>query len=117
MVEVWAIRAATGPRWLLTVLATTLLGVGLLTQVEGFRQALRLHPIEALLESIEAVAIGVVCAALSLDYGRIAGPLRQRGPTQSDQALLMPIGLPPMQQGKRRFPLTLNLIGVYALGS
>lgn len=65
-VEVWAIGAATGPRWLLTVLAVTLLGVGLLTQVEGFRQSLSLHPIEALLESIEAVAIGVVCAALSL---------------------------------------------------
>lgn len=65
-VEVWVIGAATDPRWLLTVIATTLVGVGLLTQVEGFRQALHLHPLEALLESIEAVAIGVVCAALAL---------------------------------------------------
>ncbi len=32
-VEVWAIGAATGPRWLLTVLSITLIGVGLLTQV------------------------------------------------------------------------------------
>ncbi|PZV04834.1 MAG: TIGR02587 family membrane protein [Leptolyngbya sp.] len=65
-VEVWVIGAATDPHWLLTVLATTLVGVGLLTQVEGFRQTLHLHPLEALLESIEAVAIGVVCAALAL---------------------------------------------------
>ncbi len=65
-VEVWAIGEATRPRWLLLVLAATLVGVSLLTQVEGFRQTLSLHPLEALLESVEAVAIGVVCAALAL---------------------------------------------------
>lgn len=65
-VEVWSIGAATDSRWLLAVLAATLVGVGLLTQVEGFRQTLSLHPLEALLESIEAVAIGVVCATLAL---------------------------------------------------
>jgi putative integral membrane protein (TIGR02587 family) len=65
-VEVWSLGATTDSRWLLVVLAITLVGVGLLTQVEGFRQALRLHPLEAMLESIEAVAIGAVCAALAL---------------------------------------------------
>ena len=65
-VEVWAIGEATGSRWLLVVLVATLVGVGLLTQVEGFRQTLSLNPLEALLESIEAVAIGVVCATLAL---------------------------------------------------
>lgn len=65
-VEVWLIGSTTGPRWQLVVLAVTLAGVALLTQVEGFRQTLSLHPLEALLESIEAVAIGVVCAALAL---------------------------------------------------
>lgn len=65
-VEVWAIGEATGPRWLLLVLATTLVVVGLLTQVEGFRQTLSLQPLEVFLESIEAVAIGVVCATLAL---------------------------------------------------
>ncbi|MBE9109623.1 TIGR02587 family membrane protein [Nodosilinea sp. LEGE 07298] len=65
-VEVWSIGAATDPRWLLAVLAATLVGVGLLTQVEGFRQTLSLHPLEALLESIEAVAIAVICATLAL---------------------------------------------------
>jgi putative integral membrane protein (TIGR02587 family) len=65
-VEVWTIGEATNPGWLLLVLTVTLVGVGLLTQVEGFRQTLSLHPLEAFLETIEAVAIGVVCAALAL---------------------------------------------------
>lgn len=65
-VEVWSIGEATTPRWLLLVLAVTLVGVGLLTQVEGFRQTLSLQPLEAFLETIEAVAIGAVCAAIAL---------------------------------------------------
>ncbi|HZG38700.1 MAG TPA: TIGR02587 family membrane protein [Nodosilinea sp.] len=65
-VEVWTIGAATDSLWLLVVLGATLVGVGLLTQVEGFRQTLSLHPLEVLLESIEAVSIGVVCATLAL---------------------------------------------------
>ncbi|MBE9139702.1 TIGR02587 family membrane protein [Nodosilinea sp. LEGE 07088] len=65
-VEVWSIGAATSSRWLLAVLLATLVGVGLLTQVEGFRQALSLNPLEVFLESLEAVAIGTVCAALAL---------------------------------------------------
>ncbi len=65
-VEVWSIGSTTEPWWLLTVLATTLVVVWLLTQVEGFRQTLTLNPLEAVLESIEAVGIGVACAAISL---------------------------------------------------
>jgi len=65
-VEVWSIGSATGSWWLLAVLGVTLLVVWLLTQVEGFRQTLRLHPIEAVMESVEALGIGVVCAALAL---------------------------------------------------
>ncbi|MGF1567039.1 MAG: TIGR02587 family membrane protein [Nodosilinea sp.] len=65
-VEVWAIGSATGSWWLLAVLAFTLLGVWLLTQVEGFRQTLSLHPLEAVMESIEAIGIGVMCAAVAL---------------------------------------------------
>jgi putative integral membrane protein (TIGR02587 family) len=65
-VEVWSIGSATSSRWLLAVLLTTLVGVGLLTQVEGFRQTLSLNPLEVFLESIEAVAIGTVCATLAL---------------------------------------------------
>ncbi|MEO1070144.1 MAG: TIGR02587 family membrane protein, partial [Cyanobacteria bacterium J06638_6] len=65
-VEVWSIGSATSSRWLLAVLLVTLMGVGLLTQVEGFRQTLSLNPLDAFLESVEAVAIGTVCAALAL---------------------------------------------------
>ncbi|TVQ14545.1 MAG: TIGR02587 family membrane protein [Leptolyngbya sp. DLM2.Bin27] len=62
----WTIGEATNPGWLLVVLSVTLVGVGLLTQVEGFRQTLSLQPLEAFLETIEAVAIGAVCAFLAL---------------------------------------------------
>jgi putative integral membrane protein (TIGR02587 family) len=65
-VEVWSIGSATEPWWLLTVLAITLVVVWLLTQVEGFRKTLTLHPLEAVLESVEAVGIGVACAAIAL---------------------------------------------------
>jgi putative integral membrane protein (TIGR02587 family) len=65
-VEVWSIGSATEPWWLLTVLAITLVVVWLLTQVEGFRKTLTLNPLEAVLESIEAVGIGIACAALAL---------------------------------------------------
>jgi len=65
-VEVWSIGAATEPWWLLTVLAVNLLVVWLLTQVEGFRKSLSLNPLEAILESFEAIGIGVICAALAL---------------------------------------------------
>ncbi len=65
-VEVWSIGSSAGAWWLLTVLGATLLVAWLLTQVEGFRQTLRLHPLEAVMESVEALGIGVVCAALAL---------------------------------------------------
>lgn len=65
-VEVWSIGSSTEPQRLLAVLATTLLVVWLLTQVEGFRQALALNPLQAVLESVEAVGIGLVCAAIAL---------------------------------------------------
>ena len=38
----------------------------LLTQLEGFRKSLSIHPIETVLESIEAVGIGIICAAIAL---------------------------------------------------
>lgn len=65
-IEVWAIGSATAPANLLAVLSTTLVVVWLLTQVEGFRRTLTLRPLETVMESIEAVGIGVVCAAIAL---------------------------------------------------
>lgn len=65
-VEVWSIGSSTHPTRLLGVMAATLLLVWLLTQVEGFRQAIALKPLGAILESIEAVGIGLICAAIAL---------------------------------------------------
>lgn len=65
-VEVWAIGSSAQPPLLLTVLGATFVVVLLLTEIEGFRRTLSLHPLEAVLESIEALGIGLICAAIAL---------------------------------------------------
>ena len=65
-VEVWAIGSSTDAVRLLGVQAATFVVVLLLTQIEGFRRSLTIQPIETVLESIEALGIGIVCAAISL---------------------------------------------------
>ena len=65
-VEVWAIGSSTDPIRLLWVQAATFIVVLLLTQIEGFRRSLSINPIETVLESIEALGIGIVCAAIAL---------------------------------------------------
>ena len=65
-VEVWSIGSAAQSPLLLGVLGTTFIIVLLLTEIEGFRRTLTLHPLEAILESIEALGIGLVCAAIAL---------------------------------------------------
>jgi putative integral membrane protein (TIGR02587 family) len=65
-VEVWAIGSSTGPFRLLAVQAATFVIVLLLTQIEGFRRSRAIHPIETVLESIEALGIGIICAAIAL---------------------------------------------------
>lgn len=65
-VEVWAIGSATGSGRLLGVQAVTFVVVLFLTQVEGFRRSLTINPIETVLESIEALGIGIICAAIAL---------------------------------------------------
>ena len=65
-VEVWAIGSSTGAIRLLAVQAATFVVVLLLTQIEGFRRSLSIHPVETVLESIEALGIGIVCAAIAL---------------------------------------------------
>ncbi|MEL6353685.1 MAG: TIGR02587 family membrane protein [Cyanobacteria bacterium J06627_28] len=65
-VEVWAIGSATDAFRLLAVQAVTFVVVLLLTQIEGFRRSLSINPIETVLESIEALGIGIVCAAIAL---------------------------------------------------
>jgi putative integral membrane protein (TIGR02587 family) len=65
-VEVWSIGSATQPSRLLIALGVTFIVVLLLTQTEGFRQTMQLQPIEAVMESVEALGIGIVCAAIAL---------------------------------------------------
>jgi putative integral membrane protein (TIGR02587 family) len=65
-VEVWAIGSSTDPLRLLAVQAATFVVVLLLTQIEGFRRSLSIHPLETVLESIEALGIGIFCAAIAL---------------------------------------------------
>ena len=65
-VEVWAIGSSTDSLQLLYVQAVTFFVVLLLTQVEGFRRSLTIQPLETVLESIEALGIGIICAAIAL---------------------------------------------------
>jgi putative integral membrane protein (TIGR02587 family) len=65
-VEVWAIGSSTDSIRLLAVQAATFVVVLLLTQIEGFRRSLSIQPLETVLESIEALGIGIVCAAIAL---------------------------------------------------
>ena len=65
-VEVWSIGSATQAPRLLAIMMITFVVVWLLTQTEGFRRTLSLNPVAALMESIEAMAIGTVCAAIAL---------------------------------------------------
>ncbi|MBE9078551.1 TIGR02587 family membrane protein [Romeria aff. gracilis LEGE 07310] len=64
--EIWSIGSSTEAPLLLIVLGTTFIIVLLLTQIEGFRRTLQLRPLEAVLESIEALGIGMICALLAL---------------------------------------------------
>ncbi|MGF1499464.1 MAG: TIGR02587 family membrane protein [Elainellaceae cyanobacterium] len=65
-VEVWSIGSSTQSIRLLAVLGTTFIVVLLLTEVQGFRRTLALRPLEAVMESVEALSLGVVCAAIAL---------------------------------------------------
>ncbi len=65
-VEVWAIGSSTNPLRLLVVQSVTFVVVLLLTQIEGFRRSLSIKPLETVLESIEALGIGIICAAIAL---------------------------------------------------
>jgi len=65
-VEVWWIGSSISPPWMLLALSITFVVVYLLNQSEGFRRSLEVRPREALMETIEALGIGLVCAFLAL---------------------------------------------------
>lgn len=65
-VEVWWIGSSTTPAWMLLALSLTFFVVYLLNQSEGFRCCLEIKPIDALMETVEAMAIGIICACFAL---------------------------------------------------
>lgn len=65
-VEVWWIGSSTLPSEMLIALGISFFVVYLLNQSEGFRATLEIRPIDALMETVEAMAIGIVCALVSL---------------------------------------------------
>jgi len=65
-VEVWLIGASTTPPRMLLALGITFVVVYLLNQSEGFRSYLQIKPIDALMETVEAMGIGIVCALFAL---------------------------------------------------
>lgn len=64
--EVWWIGSSVSPVRLLSVLLVTLIVVYLLSRTEGFRKIQSANEREAIGDTVEAVAIGLVCALLML---------------------------------------------------
>ncbi|MBD1897960.1 TIGR02587 family membrane protein [Coleofasciculus sp. FACHB-129] len=60
--EVWWIGSFTEPPVMLAAIAATFIVVFLLNRTEGFRKYKDIRPGEAVMDTIEAIAIGVVCA-------------------------------------------------------
>jgi len=80
--EVWWIGSYIEPIILLGVLSITYLAVFLFNRSEGFRKSSRDGVVHAAMESVEALAIGIVCATLILILLR-----RITGETPIDEAL------------------------------
>jgi putative integral membrane protein (TIGR02587 family) len=64
--EVWFIGSETQPPILLGILAITFIVVFLLDRVEGFRSQTNKTILDGIAETIETLAIGIVCATLIL---------------------------------------------------
>ena len=64
--EVWWIGSSTGPARMLAVLLFSFVPVLLLTRTSGFRSSKDVRLADAALDSVDAVALGVVCVAVIL---------------------------------------------------
>lgn len=64
--EVWWIGSSVAPSRLLGVLLTMLLGTYLLSSTAGFRKSKAMTRREAFGDAVEAIALGLICAALML---------------------------------------------------
>lgn len=65
-VELWSIGSETEPLWLLSALSIGFVGVFLIIQAETLRRHGRLDWRENFMETVEGVAIGLLCALISL---------------------------------------------------
>ena len=64
--EVWWIGSSTKPAQMSIAIATTFIVVFLLTRTEGFRKTKDIRWRDAAIDTVEAIAIGIVCAAVIL---------------------------------------------------
>lgn len=65
-VELWSIGSATQPLWLLGALAIGFGGVFLITLAETLRRHGTINWRDSIMETVEVLAIGLVCATISL---------------------------------------------------
>lgn len=64
--EVWWIGSSTKPAQMSIAIVTTFAVVLLLTRTEGFRKTKDIRWLDAAIDTVEAIAIGIVCAAVIL---------------------------------------------------
>ena len=64
--EVWWIGSETSPPLMLGILATTFVVVFLLNRTEGFRKTKSKKFFDTLIDSVEALALGIICATCIL---------------------------------------------------
>jgi len=64
--EVWWIGSQISPSVMLGILATTFVVVFLLNRTEGFRKTKSKQFLDTVMDSVEALAIGIVCATFML---------------------------------------------------
>jgi putative integral membrane protein (TIGR02587 family) len=64
--EVWWIGSQTPPPVMLAILATTFAVVFLLNRTEGFRKTQSMEFTDIVMDSVEVLAIGIICATLIL---------------------------------------------------
>lgn len=64
--EVWWIGSSTAPPLMLVALVATFIVIFLLNRTAGFRKSQGMRPMDAFMDTVEAIAIGLVCAALIL---------------------------------------------------
>jgi putative integral membrane protein (TIGR02587 family) len=64
--EIWWIGSYTDPPLMLIILAVTFVVVFLLNRTDGFRQLSPDRPIQAVMDSVEALALGIICVTCIL---------------------------------------------------